>query len=65
LEKIPENAVFPHVNTLEQALSSMDGAYRMNHRNGEIGYYKLLSFDGKTKKAVLECYNPYPCKITF
>lgn len=63
-KKIPENAVFPpQVNTLEQALSSIDVAYRMNHRNGEIGYYKLLSFDGKAKKAVMECYNPYPCSF--
>jgi hypothetical protein len=63
-KKIPENAVFPpQIKTLEQALSSIDMAYRMNHRNGEIGYYKLLSFEEKDKKAVMECYNPYPCSF--
>lgn len=63
-KKIPENAVFPpQIQSLEQALSAIDVAYRMNHRNGDIGYYKLLSFDEKTKKAIMECYNPYPCSF--
>ncbi len=58
---IPENAIFPpQINDLESALKSIDVAYNMNHRNGEIGYYKLLSFNQDTKKAVMECKNPYP-----
>lgn len=59
---IPENAQFPpDINTLEKGLSAIDVAYHMNHRNGDIGYYKLISFDGTSNKAVMECKNPYPC----
>lgn len=58
---IPESAVFPpQINSLESALSAIDVAYNMNHQNGEIGYYKLISFDQTNKIAVMECKNPYP-----
>lgn len=58
---IPENAIFPpQINDIESALKSIDMAYNINHRNGDIGYYKLLSFDKENKKAVIECKNPYP-----
>ncbi|MDD4962656.1 MAG: hypothetical protein PHI11_01915 [Gallionella sp.] len=59
---IPEKLVFPpQIIDLESALRSIDVAYNMNHRNGQIGYYKLLSFDAQAQKAVMECKNPYPC----
>ncbi len=58
---IPESAVFPpQINDLKSALSVIDVAYHMNHRNGEIGYYKLISFDAAKRHAVVECINPYP-----
>lgn len=58
---IPENAIFPlHIDSLNKALDSIDVAYKMNHRNGEIGYYKLLDFDSGSRTAVMECKNPYP-----
>ncbi|PLX04565.1 MAG: hypothetical protein C0594_09065 [Marinilabiliales bacterium] len=58
---IPENAQFPpEIDNLEKGLASIDMAYQMNHRGGDIGYYKLVSFDGKNRKAVMECKNPYP-----
>ncbi|WP_250630882.1 hypothetical protein [Rhodoflexus caldus] len=61
---IPENAAFPpEINDLKSALASIDVAYHMNHRNGEIGYYKLVSFDEKSKTAVMECRNPYPSEF--
>lgn len=59
---IPSNAQFPsEIDTLEKALDSINVAYQMNHRNGEIGYYKLVSIDLKGKTAVMNCKNPYPC----
>ncbi|NOZ48210.1 MAG: hypothetical protein GXO79_15755 [Chlorobi bacterium] len=58
---IPENANFPtKIDTLEKALKSINIAYHMNHRGGEIGYYKLIFYSEKDKKAIMECKNPYP-----
>ncbi len=58
---ITVNAKFPEdITNLKQALESIDVAYHMNHRGGEIGYYKLVEFDEDAKHAVMECYNPYP-----
>ncbi len=58
---IPENAIFPsHIDTLEKALASINIAYHLNHRGGEIGYYKLLSYDKDARIAIMECKNPYP-----
>ena len=57
---IPANAKFPPgIDSIEKALESLDGAYHMNHRGGEIGH---LSF-AKTgpKGGVMTCKNPYPC----
>ncbi len=58
---IPDNAKFPsEINTLEKAFLSIDEAYHMNHRGGEIGYYKLVSFDLTNQHATMVCKNPYP-----
>ena len=59
---IPSNAKFPpEINSIEKALASIDVAYHMNHRNGEIGFYKLVSFDPVKKTLIMQCKNPYPC----
>ncbi len=59
---IPDNIIFPQgIRNLEDGLNSIDIAYKHNHRGGEIGYYKLLSFDQRNKIAYLKCNNPYPC----
>lgn len=61
---IPANANFPeNIETLEQALESIDKAYHMNHRNGEIGFYKLVEFNDCDKSAIMHCKNPYPCEF--
>jgi len=59
---IPANAIFPkEIDSLQKGLASINIAYHMNHRNGEIGYYKLISIDDSKKTAIMECKNPYPC----
>ncbi|TRX62658.1 hypothetical protein FNH22_00760 [Fulvivirga sp. M361] len=74
---VMNNAEFPPMKDLEEALNSMDIAYHMNHRlNGEImfnpsngkmiegiGHYKLAKFDAQSKQAVMICTNPYPSKF--
>ncbi len=58
---IPKNIPLPpEIKTLEAALNSIDAVYRTSHRNGEIGFYKLLSFNATEKKATMKCKNPYP-----
>ncbi|MTI41208.1 hypothetical protein [Fulvivirga lutimaris] len=60
-KSIPESAKFPpEIDSLEKGLGAINMAYKMNHKGGDIGYYKLVSFDPKAKKAVMECNNPYP-----
>ena len=58
---IPENAIFPfNMVTVQDALSSINIAYHINHRGGEIGYYKLTEYSHERQSATMECRNPYP-----
>ena len=58
--KIPENAQFPpDIDNIEKALSAIDIAYHMNHRNGDIGHY-IFEKTG-AKAGTVTCNNPYPC----
>jgi len=74
---IIDNADFPPMNGLEDALHAIDIAYHMNHRlDGEImfnpetgeklegiGRYELLSFDANKREATMIAENPYPSKF--
>lgn len=56
---IPDNAQWPpQVDTVEKALASIDMAYHMNHRGGEIGHYKYEAAGPRMAKMI--CHNPYP-----
>jgi hypothetical protein len=58
--KIPENAQFPpDIDSMEKGLRSIDVAYHMNHRGGDIGEYRYESAGPKSARMV--CRNPYPC----
>jgi hypothetical protein len=60
--KILDNAVWPpDIDNLQKGLTSIDAAYHMNHRNGRVGNYKLVSFNDQEKTAKVVCDNPYPC----
>jgi hypothetical protein len=57
--KIPENAIFPpEINDIHKGLSSIDIAYHINHRGGEIGHYKYEKTGEKS--CLIICDNPYP-----
>ena len=73
-KSIPENAEFPpHIDSIHNALASIDIAYHMNHRlNGTplydpmtgklregIGHYKYIKIGDKQVEML--CDNPYPC----
>jgi hypothetical protein len=56
---IPENAAFPpDIDSIPAALASIDVAYHMNHRNGEIGEYRFVGVNDKQIDMI--CRNPYP-----
>lgn len=60
--KIPENATFPpEIDSIEKALASIDVAYHMNHRDGEIGHYHYTKTGDRSAKMI--CPNPYPCEF--
>jgi hypothetical protein len=57
---IPESAKFPpDIDSLEKALSAIDIAYHMNHKNGDIGFYRFEKTSPTSGKIL--CNNPYPC----
>ncbi|MCP4659231.1 MAG: hypothetical protein GY856_27795 [bacterium] len=58
--QVPERALWPpDIATVEEALRSMDAAYHMNHRGGEIGHYRYEKTGNRIARMV--CHNPYPC----
>ena len=61
-QKIPSNAIFPpEIDGVEKALASIDVAYKINHRYGEIGKYEFQKVSDT--KVNLICENPYPCSF--
>lgn len=57
--KIPDNAVWPpEIKTVHAALASINIAYDMNHRAGEIGGYHYE--ETGERSGVMVCDNPYP-----
>jgi hypothetical protein len=59
---IPASAQWPpEVDSIEKALQSIDVAYHINHRGGEIGYYHYEPVNFRSGKMV--CRNPYPSEF--
>lgn len=57
--KIPDEADWPpNVKDVHAALASIDIAYHMNHRNGEIGHYEYRKVN--ETNGIMVCNNPYP-----
>lgn len=62
--RIPEVAVWPTgIKTVEDALYSIDEAYQLAHRHGEIGSYRVRMVS--QGEAELVCENPYPCDFDY
>ncbi|CAA6827793.1 MAG: Unknown protein [uncultured Aureispira sp.] len=61
-KSVPEHAQFPlDIDSIENALDSIDATYKLSHKGGYIGFYKMISHDVEGKKIIMQCYNPYPC----
>ena len=59
---IPDHALWPpRITDLDNALPSIDIAYHMNHRGGDIGIYVYERTGPRTARMV--CRNPYPCEF--
>ena len=59
---IPRNAKFPPgLDSLDKALQSLDVAYHLNHKGGEIGHYQFTK--SGAKQGIFVCRNPYPCEF--
>lgn len=56
----------PDIDSLEKCLASIDIAYHMNHRSGNIGNYNYVPPENNShsmNKAKMICPNPYPCSF--
>ncbi len=62
--RIPDALPFPpHIDSVETALSSLDEAYHMNHRGGDIGEYVFEKTGDRSGKVI--CCNPYPSDLDY
>lgn len=62
--KVPELAFWPpEIDTIEDALFSIDQAYQLNHRGGEIGSYTATQTG--PREIEIYCENPYPCDFDY
>lgn len=59
-KKVPENSLWPpEIDNMDKAFGSIDIAYHMNHKGGDIGTYKVQKVGDKELKVITD--NPYPC----
>lgn len=59
-KQIPQLALWPAgLRDVHEALASIDQAYHMNHRGGDIGHYRYEPLGPREGRMV--CRNPYPC----
>lgn len=62
---VPETAVLPDgLDTLEKLLAALPMTYDMNHRNGYVGFLKIVSHDVEEKKIIVQSYTPYASDFT-
>jgi hypothetical protein len=60
--KLPDTAKWPaNVDSIEKALASIDGAYRLNVRGDAEGYYRFEKTGARAGK--MTCHNPRSCDL--
>lgn len=58
--KVPEGVEWPpDADSAKTGFATVDEAYRLNHRGGDVGYYEFVETDDREQRVV--CANPYPC----
>jgi hypothetical protein len=58
--QIPEKAIWPAgIDSVETALKSVNSAYQLNHRGGDVGQYLFTKTRERSGRMV--CNNPFPC----
>lgn len=61
-QQVPRLTGWPHdVETVPDALRSVDEEYQRLHRGGDIGYYRFTYVEKKC--AEMTAFNPYDCHI--
>lgn len=59
-EQIPDVVDWPSgISGVESGLAAIDEAYQLNHRGGDIGFYRFEPIDDTS--GTMTCKNPYPC----
>lgn len=60
--KVPEGVEWPpNVDSASKGFATVNEAYQLNHRGGEIGSYEFVETDERERTVV--CANPYPCSF--
>lgn len=60
--KVPEKAKFPpEIDSIQKAFLSLDEAYHINHRNGDIGHYHTTIVNNRQIDVLAE--TPFPCDL--
>jgi hypothetical protein len=58
---VANNKFPPGIDTLEQALATLDAAYRARHRGSELGFFRFEKLDDRRLRMTIR--NPYPCEL--
>ena len=62
--RVPDSFEFPpEINSVETALGSLNIAYQMAHRGGEIGEYRFEKTGERSGTMI--CHNPYPSDLDY
>lgn len=57
---VPEGVEWPpDADSAASGFATVNDAYHLNHRGGDVGYYEFVAVDDRERRVV--CANPYPC----